>query len=81
MLNRGLSSLFIPKYKINPMINILRNIRTLQLLSHSSNKLIRILMTPLGQLHIINSELVLRVTIIIVVYVYKHFRKRIDLGD
>jgi hypothetical protein len=63
------------------MIDILRNIPTLQLFSELSNKNIRIFICPYRQCGIINLFLILSQTIVIIIFIDEHLRQGVNLWN
>lgn len=81
MLNSCLSSLFISKYQINPVIDVLWSVITFQLLPYCYDKLIRVFTCPLRKLNVINPEFILGLPEIVIIHIQEHFRQRVDLRN
>jgi hypothetical protein len=81
MINRSFTPLLVSKYQVDPVIDVIRNIRAFQSFSHGGNKLVGIAFAPFGQFDIINSQLILGVAVVIIVNVDEHFWESVNLWD
>ena len=81
VLYRIFASLLISVNEVNPMIDILRNIPTLQLLPKLSNKNIRIFIRPKRQRGIIDFLLILGQTIAVIIFIDEHLWQGVNLWN
>jgi hypothetical protein len=81
MLDRIFSSLLETVYKVNPIIYMVGNEFTLQLFSKFCNKFVRIIISPAWQNYVVDYNLLLCESIMVVIDIDVNFRKRIQFRN
>lgn len=75
------SPLLVPVDEVDPVVDVVRNVATLQPLPESGHEAVGVAAGPGRQFHVVDAQLVLRSAVVVVIKVGEHLRQGVDFGD